>query len=110
MTRVTLVVSTHCDLCDHAAAVLDRLTQEMPLDVEILPLDSPRGQEVALASGMAFPPAVLIEGQPFSYGRLSERKLRRELARRGDMPRDLARGTPGAPGAARGTLGAKDDR
>ncbi len=97
MTRITLVVSTHCDLCDHAAAILHRLTQELPLEVEVLPLDSPRGQEVALASGMAFPPAVLIDGRPFSYGRLSERKLRRELARRGDMSTHLARDTAREP-------------
>jgi len=30
---------------------------------------------------MAFPPAVFVDGQPFSYGRLSERKLRRTLDR-----------------------------
>ncbi|MGH9119880.1 MAG: hypothetical protein ACRD0A_19005 [Acidimicrobiales bacterium] len=36
---------------------------------------------MAAAAGMAFPPGVLLDGEPFSYGRLSERKLRRELAR-----------------------------
>jgi hypothetical protein len=45
---------------------------------------------------MAFPPAVLIDGEPFSYGRLSERKLRRDLARRGIA-------------APQGTLRAKDE-
>jgi hypothetical protein len=29
-----------------------------------------------------FAPGVLVDGEPFSYGRLSERKLRRELRRR----------------------------
>ncbi|MGH9252739.1 MAG: hypothetical protein ACRD0W_24965 [Acidimicrobiales bacterium] len=29
-----------------------------------------------------FPPGVLLDDDPFGYGRLSERKLRRELARR----------------------------
>jgi hypothetical protein len=29
-----------------------------------------------------FPPGVFLNGEPFSYGRLSERKLRRELDRR----------------------------
>jgi hypothetical protein len=29
-----------------------------------------------------FPPAVFLGGEPFSYGRVSERKLRRELDRR----------------------------
>jgi hypothetical protein len=96
VTRITLVVSAHCELCDHARDVLDRLSQELALDVEVLSLDSPRGREVAVASGMAFPPAVLIDGEPFCYGRLSERKLRRDLARRGIA-------------APHGTLRAKDE-
>jgi hypothetical protein len=29
-----------------------------------------------------FTPGVLIEGEPFSYGRLSERKLRRSVSTR----------------------------
>lgn len=86
MTRVTLIVSTHCGLCDHAAEVLERVARDAALEVEVLPLDSDRGREMAVAAGMAFPPAVLIEGKPFSYGRLSERKLRRDLARRATAP------------------------
>ena len=35
-----------------------------------------------MKGGLLFPPGVLIDGEPFSYGRLSERKLRRELDRR----------------------------
>lgn len=29
-----------------------------------------------------FPPGIFLDGEPFSYGRPSERKLRRELERR----------------------------
>ena len=29
-----------------------------------------------------FPPGIFVDGEPFSYGRLSEKKLRRELDRR----------------------------
>lgn len=32
--------------------------------------------------GILFAPGVLVDGAPFSYGRRSERKLRRHLARR----------------------------
>lgn len=38
-----------------------------------------------MKGGLLFPPGVLIDGEPFSYGRLSERKLRRELDRRLDF-------------------------
>ena len=31
---------------------------------------------------MLFAPGVLVDGRPFSYGRLSERKLRRTLDKR----------------------------
>ncbi len=31
---------------------------------------------------MLFPPGIFLDGEPFSYGRPSERKLRRELERR----------------------------
>jgi hypothetical protein len=45
-----------------------------------------------MASGLLFPPGVLIDGQPFSYDRLSERKPRRKLDRRlgcGERPLDV---------------------
>jgi hypothetical protein len=29
-----------------------------------------------------FAPGILVDGEPFGYGRLSEKKLRRELTRR----------------------------
>ena len=81
MTHVTVIVSAHCGLCDHATEVLQRVACDVPLTIEVLPLDSDRGREMALTAGMAFPPAVFIDGEPFSYGRLSERQLRRELLR-----------------------------
>ena len=82
MTRITVIVSAHCGLCDHAVEVLQRISGDTALDIDVVSLDSDRGRELALTARMAFPPAVLIDGEPFSYGRLSERKLRRELARR----------------------------
>jgi len=35
-----------------------------------------------MKGGLLFPPGILIDGEPFSYGRPSERKLRHELDRR----------------------------
>jgi thiol-disulfide isomerase/thioredoxin len=76
---VTLITKQDCSLCDQAKAVLARLSDEYDLQLELVALDSERGETLATDSGMAFPPGVLLDGEPFSYGRLSERKLRRHL-------------------------------
>ena len=81
MRRVTLLTRGDCDLCVHAKRVLERLAPEYGLAVEEVSLETPRGQELAASSGTAFPPGLLLDGRPFSYGRLSERTLRRELGR-----------------------------
>lgn len=81
MTRVTLLSKSHCHLCDQAKGVLETLGREYPLDVEVVSLESERGERLAMDTGLLFPPGVLLEGQPFSHGRLSEGKLRRELDR-----------------------------
>ena len=80
-TKATLLTTASCSLCDQAKSVLQQLENEGVIEVETVDLASPEGQRLAAVSGMAFPPALLLDGQPFSYGRLSERKLRRKLAR-----------------------------
>ena len=37
---------------------------------------------LAVHSGLLFPPGIFLDGEPFSYGRPSERRLRREIERR----------------------------
>ena len=81
-TRITLLTAPACSLCDHAKAVLDRLGADHDLVVEELSVQSEQGRDLMMQHRVAFPPGVLIDGQAFSYGRLSERKLRRELDRR----------------------------
>jgi Glutaredoxin and related proteins len=83
---VTLLTKADCSLCDQAKDVLERLSAEYDLRIEVVDLETSRGQELATHSGMAFPPGVLVDGDPFSYGRLSERKLRRHLDRRTTSP------------------------
>ena len=78
---VTLIAKADCPLCDQAKALLERLSGEYDLRVEVVGLGTAQGHELAARSGMAFPPGVLLDGEPFSYGRLSERKLRRHLDR-----------------------------
>ena len=79
---VLLLSEEDCDFCMKARDVLERLAGEYPLTIEEEPLASERGQALALEGGLLFAPGVFLDGAPFSYGRLSERKLRRELKRR----------------------------
>lgn len=83
MTEVVLVTKDDCHYCEQAKVVLGRLRGEYGLEVRELPLDSAEGRELAERSGALFPPVVLVAGEPFSYGRLSERKLRKVLGRTG---------------------------
>jgi hypothetical protein len=39
------------------------------------------GRDLGARAGVLFAPGVLLDGRPFGYGRLSERKLRRALRR-----------------------------
>ncbi len=82
---ILLLTQDHCGFCEQAKDILDRLSHEFWLSVSTLDMASPQGQELAMKGGLLFPPGVLIDGEPFSYGRLSERKLRRELDRRLDF-------------------------
>lgn len=81
-TTVTVLTAPTCKLCDHAKEILGRLAEEHGLTVETVSVESERGRQLMLEHKVAFPPGVLIDGHAFSYGRLSERKLRRELSRR----------------------------
>lgn len=80
--RVTLLTREHCAFCDQAKELLRRLATEYPLIIEALELSSAEGQRLAAAGGILFPPGLYLDGEPFSYGRPSERKLRWELERR----------------------------
>ena len=76
---ILMLVQGDCAFCDRAHEILDRLQREYPLSVRIVDIDSDEGHTQAQEGGVMFAPGVFIEGSPFSYGRLSERKLRKEL-------------------------------
>lgn len=76
---VLVLTQQECDLCERAGELLERLCEEYPLRIRTLALESSSGQELAASGGILFAPGIFIDGVPFSYGRLSERKLRREL-------------------------------
>ena len=88
MIEVTLLTQADCQFCEIAAAVLARVGEDHPLTVRNVDLDSEDGRALAARHGVLFAPGVLLDGEMFSYGRLSERRLRRHLTRHyGTEPR-----------------------
>lgn len=79
---VTLLVQHDCGFCEDAKRILGRLKREYPLDVQTVDLATPQGRELASGAGVLFAPGILLDGEAFSYGRPSERKLRKAFARR----------------------------
>ena len=80
--NVLLLTQEHCGFCVQAKEILDRLAVEYGLSISTLDLGSPEGEALAVRSGLLFPPGIVLDGELFSYGRPSERKLRREIERR----------------------------
>ena len=79
---ITLLTQDDCGFCDHAKQVLNRLSADYPLQVTEIDLASKEGRTLARTAGVLFAPGVLLDGAPFSFGRLSERRLRRTLDQR----------------------------
>lgn len=79
---VALLTQDQCKFCDDAKAILDELAVEFPLDVTLVDLGTVEGRSLAASGGVMFPPGVFVNGDAICYGRVSKRKLRKELARR----------------------------
>jgi glutaredoxin len=86
MTAITLLTHADCALCEHAKEVLARVGEDHPLEVTEIDLASGEGRALADQARVMFAPGVLVDGRPFGYGRLSERKLRRALERMSAEP------------------------
>jgi glutaredoxin len=80
--NVPLLTQEQCGFCTQAKEILDRLAVEYRLSISMLDLGLPEGEALAVRNGILFPPGIFLDGEPFSYGRPSERKLRREIERR----------------------------
>ena len=80
--RVTLLTQADCGLCEQAKAVLARVGVDHSLEVTEVSLSSDDGRALATRAGVLFAPGILLDGAPFGYGRLSERRLRRALRTR----------------------------
>ena len=61
--------------------MLARVGADHPLEVTEIDLASEQGRALAIKAGVQFAPGLLVDGRPFGYGRLSERRLRRTLRR-----------------------------
>ncbi len=82
MIEVVVVISEDCNLCEGARDVLGRVGEVYPLRVREVPLSTAEGRRLALDCGAPFPPVILLDGELFSYGRLSERKLLKAMVSR----------------------------
>lgn len=78
---ITLLTQPDCRLCEHAKQVLERVGRDHPLRVTEIDLRSTEGERLAVDAGVAFAPGILLNEKPFAYGRVSERKLRKTLAK-----------------------------
>jgi glutaredoxin len=81
MTAITLLTQADCGYCEHAKAVLARVGADHPLEVTEIDITGEEGRALAARAGVMFAPGLLIDGRPFGYGRISERRLRRTLQR-----------------------------
>ena len=84
--EITLLTRECCDFCQLAKQILQRLSTEFPFSISVVDLDSPAGQDLAERGGILFPPGIFLDGEPFSCGRPSGKRLRQELGRRLGAP------------------------
>ena len=80
--EILLLTQNNCAFCDHAKEILERLGPEYALSLATLDVDTEKGRALAESSGLYFAPGLYLDGELLFYGRLSERRLRRELERR----------------------------
>jgi hypothetical protein len=78
--QLVYLTSPHCAFCTDGRAIVQRLAGEMALEVAELAWDSPRGKALVGRGSAFFPPAVYLDDRLLCYGRVSERKLRKQLA------------------------------
>jgi glutaredoxin len=78
---VTLLVTTGCPYCEDARGELAARADLGDLELTVVPVDSAQGRALQATHRPSMFPLVLVDGKPFSIGRLPRRKLDRALAR-----------------------------
>ena len=79
MIALTLLTQPDCAWCDRAKKLLTET--EANLEVTEVSLDTDEGRELAARHRLLFAPGLLHDDRLIAHGRISERALRRELAR-----------------------------
>ena len=79
MIEIVLLTKDDCQLCDQAKATLGRLAEDYELLVREVGLESDEGRGLALEARAPIARVLFLDGRSFSYGRASERKLRKAL-------------------------------
>ncbi len=77
---VTLLVTTGCHYCEDARGELTARADVGDLELEVVSVDSEQGRALQAVHRPSMFPLVLVDGKPFSVGRLPRRKLDRALA------------------------------
>lgn len=81
MVNITLLTQPSCAFCDHAKEILSRLAADFTFDIHEVGLETEEGRNLAIRHGVMFAPGILFGDRLFSYGRLSEKKLRIQLTK-----------------------------
>lgn len=79
MHVVTVLTKSNCDNCVRARDILHRLSTELGFTVELIDIETATGSCLAREHGVMFAPGVLVDGRLSTYGRPSERRLRRDI-------------------------------
>jgi glutaredoxin len=77
---VTLLVTTGCHYCEDAGDELAVRAERGDLELRVVRVDSEQGVALQAAHRPSMFPLVLLDGKPFSVGRLPRRKLDSALA------------------------------
>jgi len=76
---VTVVQAPACHFCDDAKQALTTMSQQTPLVVRTVDIDSDEGRALIAEHRPAMNPLVLLDGRYFSSGRLPRKKLAKAL-------------------------------
>ena len=79
--HLTLLTAPECHLCGHGREVLDGLSVETGLDWTELSENSPEGERLARGAPPLRPLLFAADGRLLAAGRLSAKRLRRDLER-----------------------------
>ncbi len=86
MTTFELLTTADCHLCEHSRHVLDTLAAEGLLAWQDVNSDTPRGRILAAQAPPLRPALFDADGHLVAYGRLSEKRLRRQLHKADGRP------------------------